>query len=200
MTGHSLASRARSIWVAALAAFLALGAVAAYSYAAQSPQLGSMSTVNLCVRKAGPEKGTVRFVEKRLYCKAYELRVRVLGEGSTQGALGLSGAGSSATAVRSAPAAETRYVRIEAVSPTAAGAPETASAAVACPAGSRVVSGGYRVSAGAPSAASNPAEVVVTESRAISDTSWAATAFADDAEDVGPWSVAAHAICADVGI
>ena len=180
---------------AALALLMAIAAVAAYGSGVQSPQLGSMSTVNLCVRRAGPEKGTVRFVERRVYCRASELRVRVLGEGSTQGALGIAGAGAS-SAPRPAPGAEIRYLRTEAISPTAAGTPETASATVSCPAGTQVVSGGYRVDAGEPAAGNNPAEVVVTESRAASDTSWAVTAFADDAGAVGPWSVAAYAICA----
>jgi hypothetical protein len=199
MTGASLHSRTRSVWAAAIAASLALGAVAAYGWAAPSPQLGSLATVNLCARKAGPKKGDVRFVEKQRYCKANELRVGVLGEGSTQSALGFSGAGASATGPRSAPTAApaTGYVRVEGVSGLAVGTPETANASVACPGDSEVVGGGYRVEAGTPSAANNPAEVVVTESRASSDTIWSVTAFADDAEDVGPWSVAAYAICAD---
>lgn len=182
---------------AGLALFMAIAAVAAYGSGVQSPQLGSMSTVNLCVRRAGPEKGTVRFVERRIYCKASELRVRVLGEGSTQGALGIASAGASA-APRQTSGAEIRYLRVEAISPTAAGTSETASATASCPGGTQVVSGGFRVGAGEPAAGNNPAEVVVTESRAVSDTSWTVTAFADDAGAVGPWSVAAHAICASL--
>ena len=189
--------RTRSTCAAALAAFLAASAVAAYSSAAQSPQLGSLSTVNLCVHRAGPEKGTIRFVEKRRYCRANELGVQVLGAGSTQAALGLSGTGASTAAVRSVSTAETRYLRVEAASPIAAGVPETASATVSCPGDARVVGGGYRVDAGDPSAASNPGEVAVTESGPSSDTAWTVTAFADDAEDVGPWLVAAYAVCAD---
>src|SRR5918996_5772153 len=95
-------SRGRSTWLATLAAFAAAAAVAAYVSAAPTPQLGSLSTVNLCALRAGPKKGDVRFVEKQRYCKAGELRVQVLGEGSTQAALGLTGAGASAAGSRSA--------------------------------------------------------------------------------------------------
>jgi hypothetical protein len=182
---------------AGLALFMAIAAVSAYGSGVKSPQLGSISTVNLCVRRAGPEKGAVRFVERRAYCKASELRVRVLGEGSTQSALGIAGVGASA-APRPASGSEIRYLRTEAISPTASGTPETASATASCPAGTQVVSGGFRVDAGEPAVGNNPAEVVVTESRAVSDMSWTVTAFADDAEAVGPWSVAAYATCASL--
>jgi hypothetical protein len=189
---RTFGSRAAPI---AIAAAVALAAGAAYSSAVQSPQLGSMSSVNFCVRKAGPEKGAVRFVERRSYCRAYELRVKVLGEGSTQAALGLAGAGASVARQSSQPA-EISYARVEAVSPPAAGAPETASATVACPGGAALTGGGFRVDAGRPSAANNPAEIVVTEDRPVAEASWSVTAFAADAEAVGPWSLAAYAICA----
>lgn len=184
---------------AGLAAFMAVAAVAAYGSATPSPQLGSLATVNLCVRKAGPEKGVIRFVQKRSYCKAAELRVGVLGEASTQAALGLDRGGAYTAGSRPAPTGATGYLRIEGASPLAAGVPETAGTTVACPAGGHVVGGGYRVDAGAPAVDNNPGEIVVTESRAISDTSWSVTAFADDVERVGPWSVVAYAICANVG-
>jgi hypothetical protein len=194
MTVAFLLPRLRSI-ACALAGFLLLAGVAAYSSSAQSPQLGSLSTVNLCVRKAGPEKGTVRFVQKRLYCKAGELRVRVLGDGSTQGALGLGGSGTTPLAAAKSSALD-GYVRIEATSPPAAGTPESATTTVTCPADRHVLGGGHRVDAGTPAVANNPAEVVVVESRATSDATWAVTAFADDTDEVGPWSVSAYAICA----
>jgi hypothetical protein len=188
-------SRMRSI-AAALAAFLVLAGVAAYSSSAQPAQLGSLATINLGVRKAGPEKGTVRFVQKKVYCGVGELRVQALGAGSTQAALGIERSGALAAGSKPAPAGVDEYRRIEATSPTASGAPETADTTVACPGSSRIVGGGYRVDVGDPAAGNNPAEVVVTESRAISDAVWSVTAFADDAEDVGAWSVAAYAICA----
>jgi hypothetical protein len=188
--------RTGSLGAAFCAAFLAAAAVAAYGSAAQSPQLGSLSTVNLCVHRAGPEKGAVRFVEKRRYCKANELGVQVLGAGSSQAALGLSAVGALPAASRAA-SPQTRYVRVEAVSSNAAGTPEAAAATVACPSGAVVLGGGFRVNAGEATATNNPAEVSVVESRASSDASWAVTAFADDAEQVGPWSVAAYAVCAD---
>lgn len=197
MTAASFLSRIRLI-VAALAAFLVLAAVAAYSSSAQPAQLGSLTTINLCVRKAGPEKGTVRFVQKRAYCKLGELQVQALGAGSTQGALGIERTGAAAAA-RPSPAGTTGYLRIEATSPQASGIPETVDTTVTCPGASRVVGGGYRVNAGEPAVGNNPAEVVVTESRATSDTTWSVTAFADDADQVGPWSVVAYAICANVG-
>lgn len=196
MTVKSLPLRVARM-IAGLAACMALAAVAAYA-SAPSPQLGSMATVNLCVRKAGPEKGALRFVQKKGYCKPAELRVGVLGEGSTQAALGYDGA--YAAGSRAAPAGATGYLRIEAGSPLAANLPETATATASCPAGRRVVGGGYRVDAGTPDPGSNPAEIVITESRAVSDTTWSVTAFADDPEDVGPWSVGVHAICVNAGI
>lgn len=185
---------------AGLAVFMAVAAVAAYGSSTPGSQLGSLATVNLCVHKAGPDKGSVRFVQKKSYCKAAELRVGVLGEASTQAALGIDRGGAYAAGSRSAPApaGATGYLRVEAGSPVADGTPESAAATVSCPAGRRVVGGGYRVDAGAPAVGNNPAEVVVTESRATSDATWSVTAFADDAEDVGPWSVVAHAICANV--
>jgi hypothetical protein len=196
MTARSPLPRVRAI-VALLAAFLLLGSIAAYASSAPSPQLGSLSTVNLCVRKAGPEKGDVRFVQKRSYCKPGELRVRVLGDGSTQSALGLGETGGPPpVAAKPSAGGASGYLRVEAVSPDAAGVPESASASVTCPGGRRVLSGGYRVEAGEPAAGNNPAEIAVTESHATSDATWTVTAFADDAEDVGPWSVAAYAICA----
>lgn len=195
MTAASLLPRLRSI-VCVVTAFFLLAVAAAYGSSAQSPQLGSLSTVNLCVRKAGPEKGTVRFVQKRSYCKAGELRVRVLGDGSTQSALGLEASGGAPVAAPRSAAASGGYVRIESISPVAVGSPETASATVTCPGGRRVLGGGYRVDAGEPAVGNNPAEVTVVESRATSDTTWSVIAFADDAEEVGPWSVSSYAICA----
>jgi hypothetical protein len=194
MTAASLLPRLRSI-VCVVTAFFLLAVAAAYGSSAQSPQLGSLSTVNLCVRKAGPEKGTVRFVQKRSYCKTGELRVRVLGDGSTQEALGFGGSGTTPVAA-SKSSALGGYVRIEATSPVAAGAPESASVTVTCPADRHVLGGGHRVDAGNPAVGNNPAEVVVVESRAASDATWSVTAFADDADEVGPWSVSAYAICA----
>jgi hypothetical protein len=184
---------------AGLAVFMAVAAVAAYGSATPNPQLGSLATVNLCIHKAGPEKGAVRFVQKKSYCKAAELRVGVLGEASTQAALGLDRTGTYAAGSRSVPAGATGYLRIESTSPSADGAPESAGTTAACPAGRYVVGGGYRVDAGPPAVGNNPAAVVVTESRVISDTTWSVTAFAGDAEQVGPWSVVAYAICANAG-
>lgn len=179
---------------------MAVAAVAAYGSSTSSPQLGSLATVNLCVRKAGPEKGTLRFVQNKSYCKAAELRVGVLGEASTQATLGIDRGGAYAAGSRSVPAGTTGYLRIEGSSPVADGTPESAGTTIACPAGRRVVGGGYRVDAGAPAVGNNPAEVVVTESRAISDATWSVTAFAQNADQVGPWTIAAYAICANVGI
>lgn len=198
MTVRSLPLRVARA-VAGLAGCMAIAAVAAYA-AGPTPQLGSMATVNLCVRKAGPQKGEVRFVQKKGYCRVAELRVGVLGEASSQAALGYDrGAPAAYVASRPGSTGTTGYLRVGADSPLATGTPESAGATVACPSGRRVVGGGYRVEAGAPGAGNNPAEIVVTESRAVSDTTWSVTAFADDAEDVGPWSIGVYAICADAG-
>lgn len=176
-------SRAR--WLAAGLALFLLAAVApAHGFSAQSPRLGSLATVDFCVRKAGPEKGTVRFVQGKARCGVAELKVRVLSALGSQ----VSSVDGGAT-----------YVRVEGISARAAGSPEAASATVACPDGFHVLSGGYRVDAGQPSPDNNPAEVSVTESRASSDSSWSVTAFADDDEGVGSWLVVVYATCASTG-
>jgi hypothetical protein len=139
-------------------------------------------------------------VQKGSHCKVAELRVGVLGEASTQAAFGIDRGDAYAAGSRSDSAGATGYLRIEGSSPVAAGSPESAGTTIACPAGRHVVGGGYRVDAGAPAVGNNPAEIVVTESRATSDATWSVTAFAQDADQVGPWTIAAYAICANVGI
>jgi hypothetical protein len=196
----------RARWLAlALAGFLLLGAAAALTSSAQTSRMGSLSTISLCVRKAGPEKGAVRFVQGKQPCRAGELRVEVLSNPSTQDVIGFREGGaaspSSLTISRppaSASAGVSGYVRVEGISPEAAGTPETATATVSCPGEAEVLSGGYRVNADAPGPNNDPGEIAVTESRATTDSTWAVTAFAADAGGVGPWSVSAYAICADL--
>jgi hypothetical protein len=203
MSGSLHLSRVR--WLAlALGGFLVVAGVAAYGSSAQSSRLGTLSTIDLCIVKAGPEKGSVSFVQRKQRCKPGEMRVQVVSGSSKQDVLGIAASSGSAGSMgpRGVPGAPgpagtpAEYVRIESASPIASGDPETASVTVTCPGEASVVSGGYEVEAGTPAAGNNPAEVVVTESRATSAGSWAVTAFAADATAVGPWSVTAHAICA----
>jgi hypothetical protein len=175
---------------------------AAGLFAISTSAQGTQSTVNLCITKAGPDKGSVRFVQAKQKCKGGELRVQVVGSTGEQGAFGAQESSDEAGPPDLAvPAGVAGYVRVEGTSARGAGSgstPETASAAVSCPEGRNVVGGGYQVNAGPVIAGNNPAAVAVTQNRATSDTMWSVSAITDDKSDVGPWTVTAYAICADL--
>lgn len=68
-------------------AFTALLAVSS----AQAAQKPSLSTINLCITKSGPDKGSIRFVATKLKCRGGELRVHIVSSAGKQGVLGIEG-------------------------------------------------------------------------------------------------------------
>jgi hypothetical protein len=71
-----------------LAAFLAFAGLLV-STSANAAQKSSPATINLCITKSGPDKGSVRFVQEKLKCKSGELRVQVVSGSGQQGVLGI---------------------------------------------------------------------------------------------------------------
>jgi hypothetical protein len=72
-----------------LARWLASGLAFAGTFAISSPALAAQghptTTINLCITKSGPDKGSVRFIQEKLKCRSGELRVRVVGDSGQQG-------------------------------------------------------------------------------------------------------------------
>jgi hypothetical protein len=220
MVAPALLPRAR--WLALLVlGFVVCSGAVAFSSSAQTLGTLSSATVDLCITKAGPDKGTVRFVHAKQPCRAGEMHVQVVRSSRTRGvwgsaedsgsrggsdpvgrpgAISPTGAdGAAAPQGFAGPDGATGYLRVESRSPNAGGDPETASTTVSCPGERKVVSGGYEVNVSASGGSGNPGDVGVTEDRATSDADWSVTAFAAGSGDVGTWSVTAYAICASVG-
>lgn len=78
-------------WLAfALVTCLAFTGLLAASVSAQAAPK-TLSTINLCITKSGPDKGKVRFVQTKAKCKGGELRVQVVSSPGQQGVLGIEG-------------------------------------------------------------------------------------------------------------
>ena len=76
-------------WLAfALVTCLAFAGLLAVSNSAKAAQKPSLTTIDLCITKSGPDKGSVRFVQAKLKCKSGELRVQVVSS-DKQGVLGI---------------------------------------------------------------------------------------------------------------
>ena len=65
--------------LAALAVCLAFVVVTATSSSARAEQEETLPTIDLCITRSGPDKGTVRFIYAKLACRLGEQRVRLVG-------------------------------------------------------------------------------------------------------------------------
>ena len=98
MDAPRTSTRSRLAAVTLTACLTFVGPSAALS-SAPAVEDGSLATIDICITRSGPDKGTIRFVHAKLDCRAGEQRVRLIssddpgprGSRSMASATGLSG-------------------------------------------------------------------------------------------------------------